>query len=87
MEDEGDEGDGGRVVGLVAGDVVKVEDGDEDDMDVGGSADAEGGVAMVGEDREDPEVVGSVVGRLGGESAGEDEPPKTQTSLSVPRGI
>lgn len=85
-EDEGDEGGGGCVVGLVAGDVVRVEDGDDDDVEVGGSADAEVDVAMVVKDRTDAEVVGRVVGGLDDESAGEDEPPKTQT-LSLPRGI
>ena len=84
MEDEGDEGSEGCVVGLVAGDVVRVEGGDDDEV---GSTDAEVDVAMVGKDRTDPEVVGRVVGRLDDDSAGEDEPPKTQTLLSVPRGI
>jgi hypothetical protein len=90
MEDEGDEGSGERVVGVVAGEVVRVEDGDDDDDDddeVEGSAeDVEVGVARVEKDRTDPELVGRVVGRSDDDSAGEDEPPKTQT-LSVPRGI
>ena len=94
MEDEGDEGNGERVVVVLAGEVVRVEDGDDDDDDddgddddeVEGSADAEVGVAIVEEDGTDPELVGSVVGALEDDSAGEDEPPKTQT-LSEPRGI
>jgi hypothetical protein len=85
MEDEGDEGNGERVVGVVAGKVVRVEDGDDDEVE--GSADAEVGVAMVEKVRTDPELVGREVGRLDDDSAGEDEPPKTQTRLSVPRGI
>jgi hypothetical protein len=92
IEDEGDEGNEERVVGAVAGEVVRVEDGDdnddddEDDDEVEGSADAEVGVAIVEKDKTDPELVGRVVGRSDDDSAGEDEPPKTQT-LSVPRGI
>jgi hypothetical protein len=89
MEDEGDEGNGERVVGVVA-EVVRVEDGDGDDDDdndeVEGSADAEVGVAIVEKESTDPELVGRVVGVLDADSAGEDEPPKTQT-LSEPRGI
>jgi hypothetical protein len=90
MEDEGDEGGEERVVGAVAGEVVWVEGGDDgdDNDDVEGSADAEVGVAIVEKDRTDPELVGKVVvGGLDDDSAGEDEPPKTQTLLSVPRGI
>lgn len=67
-----DEGDGERVVGVVAREVVKVEDGDDE---VEGSADAEVDVAIVEKVRTDPEVVGRVVGKLDGDSAGEDEPP------------
>jgi hypothetical protein len=75
-----DEGDGERV----AGEVVEIEDGDDDEVE--GSADAEVGVAVVVKVRTGPELVGRAVGRLDGDSAGEDEPPKTQTP-SVPRGI
>jgi hypothetical protein len=85
MEDEGDEGGGERVVDVVAGEVVRVENGDDKD-EVEGSADAEVGVAIVEKVRTDPEVVGGVVGVSDNDSAGEDEPPKTQT-LSEPRGI
>jgi hypothetical protein len=84
MEDEGDEGNGERVVGVVACEVVRVEDGDDDEVE--GSADAEVDVAIVEKDRTDPELVGRVVGALGEDSAGEEEPPKTQTLLE-PRGI
>jgi len=84
-EDEGDEGEEGRVVGVVAGEVVTVEGGDDND-DVEGSADMEVDVAMAENDGTDPEVVGREVGRSDDDSAGVDEPPKTQT-LSVPRGI
>ena len=60
MEDEGDEGSGERVVGVVAGEVVRVEDGD-DDSEMEGSADAEVGVVIVEKDRTDPELMGRVV--------------------------
>jgi hypothetical protein len=87
IEDEGDEGSEERVVGVVAGEVVRVEDRDDDGDEVEGSAeDTEVGVAIVEKDGTDPELVGRVVGRSDDDSAGEDEPPKTQT-LSVPRGI
>jgi hypothetical protein len=44
MEDRADEGNGERVVGVVAGKVVKLEDGDDDEVE--GSADREVGVAI-----------------------------------------
>ena len=71
-------------MGVVAGEVVRVEGGDDNEVE--GSAEAEVDIAIVEEDRTDPEDVGRVVGRSDDDSAGEDEPPKTQT-LSVPRGI
>lgn len=83
MEDEGDEGNGGCVVSVIAGE-VRAEDGEDDEVE--GSAGAEVDVAIVEKDGTDPEVVGRVVGRSDNDGAGEDEPPKTQT-LSVPRGI
>ena len=85
-EDDRDDGDGECVVGVVACEVVRVEDGDDDNDEVEGSADAEVDVAIVEKDRTDPELVGRVVGASDDDSAGEDEPPKTQT-LSEPRGI
>ncbi len=84
MEDDVDERDGESVVGVVAGEVVRVEDEDGDEVE--GSADVGVGVAIVEKDKTDPELVGRIVGRLGDDGAGEDKPPKTQT-LSVPRGI
>jgi hypothetical protein len=81
MEDEGDGGNGESVVGVVAGEVVRVEDGDDhDDNEVEGSTDAEVGVAMLEKVRTDPELVGRVLGRSDGDT---DEPPKTY--YSVPR--
>jgi hypothetical protein len=81
IEDEGDEGTGESVAGVVAGEVVRAEEGD-DEEEVESSADAEVGVAIVEKDRTDSELVG----RSDDDSAGEVEPPKTQT-LSEPRGI
>jgi hypothetical protein len=46
MEDKADEGNGESLVGVVVGEIVRVEDDDDDD-EVEGSADAEVGVAMV----------------------------------------
>jgi hypothetical protein len=83
MEDEVDEGNEESVVSVVAGEVVRVEDSDDDVVE--GSADVEVGVAIVEKVMTDPELVGRIVGRLDDDCAGEDEPPKTQT-LSVPRG-
>ena len=90
--DEGDEGvvgelEGGEVVEVEDKKVVKAEDGDGDGDVVGGSTDAGVGVAMVEKVMTDPELVGRIVGRLDDNGAGEDEPPKTQTLLSEPRGI
>jgi hypothetical protein len=82
MGDEGDEGNGESVVGEVAGEVVRVEDGDDDD-ELEGSADAEVGVEIVEKIRTDPELVGRVVGRSDDDTAVEDEPPKTEDT--VPR--
>lgn len=46
VKDKADEGNGESVVGVVAGEVVRVED--EDDVEVEGSTDGEVGVAIVG---------------------------------------
>jgi hypothetical protein len=46
MEDEGDEWNGESVVGVVMSEIVRIEDGD--DGDVEGSADAEVAVAIIG---------------------------------------
>lgn len=70
MEDEEDEGNEERVVGVV---VVKIEDGD--DKEVEGSADAEVGVAIVENVMTGPEVVCRVVGGPDNEDSGEDNPP------------
>jgi hypothetical protein len=56
---EGDEGNGKGVVGVVAGKVVKVEDGDDDEVE-GSATDAEV-VAIAEKVRADPEVVCRVV--------------------------
>jgi hypothetical protein len=58
MGDEGDEGNGEGVVGVVAGKVVKVEDGDDDEVE-GSATDAE--VVAIAKVRADPEVVCRVV--------------------------
>jgi hypothetical protein len=44
MEDEGDEGNSEIVVGVFVGEVVRVEDGDDEEVE--GKADAEVGVAI-----------------------------------------
>jgi hypothetical protein len=69
--------------GCDCGEVVRVEDGNDDEVE--GSADAEAGVAMVEKVRTDPGVVDRVVGhgKSDDDSAGEDEPPKT--GGTVPR--
>jgi hypothetical protein len=76
MEDEGDERNGKSVVGVVAGEVVRVEDGDDEEVE--GSADTEVGVAIMERVRTDPELVGRDQMTI----APEDEPPKTR---HVPR--
>ena len=74
-------GTGKSVVGEVASEVVRVEDGDYDEVE--GSADAEVAVTIVEKVRTDPELMGRVVGRSDDDSTGEDEPSKSGDT--VPR--
>jgi hypothetical protein len=80
MEDKADEGNGESVVGVVVGEIVRV---DDDDDEVEGSADAEVGVAMVEKVRTHPELVNRAVGKSDDDSDREDEPPKNQRTSAV----